>query len=571
MMTFDSYFREKEILKILATYRAKLAKKKHDLQFLRNISSKAKNPNSLGNQIEDLFPPRENWIRLSKNERIGKNSFEINEREIFRSLLYYRHKFDSSNKPSWLINIEDYIAKLRMSALNKNGIRFSSPDIFPVEKNKDKKTFRPIALYSIKDRIIIGQTARYLIDIFDFDFLPNSYAFRSGKIYKPCPTHHSAVEKIIDYRNAHLSSNIFVAECDIKKFFDCVNHDIVIECLIKAINRSKQRDIIIDERAISLFLEYLISYSFSKDIITKDFTWFSNKGKKGGRFEWAEEDLKSFYENLYNEPIGVPQGGAISCLIANLLLDEADRKMMNISDPELFYARYCDDMIIMHIDKAICTNAFENYKETLFNLKLPIHTPQLIKHYDADFWEEKSKNPYLWTVSNTASTELCIPWISFVGYQVRYDGLLRVRKKSIEKELKKQIQETDKVLNVVRFKSKKILGMNEEHLMRSAKQIAFRHQQKLISMSVGRIILNTLSKEKTSFCWTAGFKLLRINNILLNQIKLLDRGRNRQIKRLINHLRNIKKTRVSIYKPTNVVSHYGYSFSYFYQFDPKRK
>jgi hypothetical protein len=60
-----------------------------------------------------------------------------------------------------------------------------------------------------------------------------------------------------------------------------------------------------------------------------------------------------------------------SGLIANIILDYSDKKLKNIHD--LFYVRYCDDMILMHEDLNICTSAIETYQKSISDLLLFNH------------------------------------------------------------------------------------------------------------------------------------------------------------------------------------------------------
>ncbi|MHC4537067.1 MAG: hypothetical protein ACYS6K_24220 [Planctomycetota bacterium] len=75
--------------------------------------------------------------------------------------------------------------------------------------------------------------------------------------------------------------------------------------------------------------------------------------------------------------------------------------------------------------------------------RLPAHTPVPIKEYSKDYYDIKSKLPFRW---GNRRGERIIPWISFLGYQVRYDGIIRVRRKSIQKELEKQVRVVTKTI-----------------------------------------------------------------------------------------------------------------------------
>jgi len=78
--------------------------------------------------------------------------------------------------------------------------------------------------------------------------------------------------------------------------------------------------------------------------------WSEKHRIPGGHFGWVEKDLINlgFFKNIRNAKIGVPQGGAISGLIANLVLDYADSEILKLKSSKLLYVRFCDDMVIMH-------------------------------------------------------------------------------------------------------------------------------------------------------------------------------------------------------------------------------
>ena len=77
-----------------------------------------------------------------------------------------------------------------------------------------------------------------------------------------------------------------------------------------------------------------------------------------------------------NLQVGVPQGGAISGLIANIVLNQVDDTIT----PKLHYSndlyiRYCDDMILLSTNKQRANKLFRLYNKTVRNANLYIHTP----------------------------------------------------------------------------------------------------------------------------------------------------------------------------------------------------
>jgi hypothetical protein len=280
-------------------------------------------------------------------------------------------------------------------------------------------------------------------------------------------------------------------------------------------------------------------------------------GVVSGTIPWVKEsELIEVNSNPRTERIGIPQGGAISCLIANILLTHVDRIVNVNADNDTYYGRFCDDMVLMHTEKEKCESLLNAYQKALKEVKLISHKPLPFKEYGKNFWDEnlKSKLPYKWAINfNTKKrSKKNVPWLSFVGYQIRYDGVVRIRNKSIKKELKKQVSETDKIINVVR-KTPRINSM----------AIKFRLQQRLISMSVSRF---KFGSSKISMCWCAGFKVLKSNPNLTNQIRRLDRNREKQIKRLELNVKGVKSPIKKAKKEVTPLKYYGHNYSYNKQF-----
>lgn len=372
---------------------------------------------------------------------------------------------------------------------------------------------------------------------------------------------------MIKYREEN-TGNLWVSECDIKKFFDCVNHEIVLENFYLLIRQNRLN---IDDRAINLFISYLNSYSFNGHVYPKNKTdYFKSLNLDGCSFPWPDEDLYvNFYgqNNNFNQPIGVPQGGAISCFIANLIMHHVDMMVTSCAtDNSLLYMRFCDDMIIVHPEKKVCSDALKRYEDAVFNQNLLIHEAKFVGPYSKDFWDQKikSKKPYRWGPRNITGN---VPWVSFVGYQVRYDGNTRIRKASLKKEIEKQKHEINEVIKALGQKTNKYhpnLSDIDINLTsrKSIKQQIHSAHSRLISMSVGRVSL--YSKDKTfGMCWTNGFKSLNKNSIIESQLKQLDRFRNKHIfflKKRLSHLEK-KSNKVSKIKQ---VKFFGAPFSYHY-------
>lgn len=203
-------------------------------------------------------------------------------------------------------------------------------------------------------------------------------------------------------------------------------------------------------------------------------------------------------------------------------------------------------MILMHKDKQVCKNALEIYKLELKVNYLSFHTPTeclnyLEKKKCDQFWKSKSKEPYLW--DNPKEKVNAIPWLSFVGYQIKYNQDIRIRKQSINKEKRKQVKEVQNVLKAIRHEEGKL----NETSRKSKRQIVFSLQQRLHSMSVGRIQLHNYQDGKQGLCWTTGFEMIKgnKNKNISKQLKGLDSFREKQIWRLGQELKELNKKSVN--------------------------
>tara|TARA_R110002072_G_scaffold66499_4_gene164012 strand:+ start:44088 stop:45767 length:1680 start_codon:yes stop_codon:yes gene_type:complete len=553
---FEHYFSNRELLKVLCRKRVAFAKKEHDKLFHKKLL--LKKGKSRIDVFYEMFPSRNSWLRLTKKERNGKSALEINAIQLERTVLQKTRNLTIAPTEAWHQKLIDFINVLKVDVLRGN-YSVPPPKIIPQPKEKKNgiSIYRPIAHFQYKDRIIISQCNKYLTDCFDPLFEDCSYAFRSIKKAGNSFTHHAAVEDIINYKKINQDVDLYVSECDIKKFYDCVNHNVVKDVFNDRVNECKTHGINIDSRAKEIFYSYLNSYTFNFDVQKV-------KMPPKSKFGWVtEKELLTVGSDPKIDRIGVPQGGAISCLIANLLMHEVDKKVINAKiKNEQFYARFCDDMVLINPSKEECQKVLDIYSESLTKVKLLSHPFTVINEYSKAFWKSKSKAPYLWAKNNnTLNTKANVPWLSFVGYQLNYDLRIRVRRSSLKKEINKQVQETGKVITLIR---------NRNDFRISEKAIKFRLTQRLLSMSVGRRTIFYPNKDG-QLCWTAGFKLLKQYNHVKFQPKHLDRKRAMNLSRLDSELRKMDKVnrpdknrkKINLDKEPK---YYGYPFSYYSQF-----
>lgn len=569
MNTFETYFSERQIVKFLANKRAKAAKDVHDNQFLRNISRNARKPfdPKKREKLYKLLPYRNDWIRFRKEERKKySNSKSLNAAQIERTVWRDHKKVlkGLQKEQEWHKRLFSLIEKINERALSNQNKVLSSPRPIPVVKDEKNKTYRCISSFdNLVDQILISQTAKYLTDILDPLFEDCSFAFRSRNNEKNF-THHLAVKEIIEFKTKYKGKRLYAAECDIQKFYDTINHSVIEERFRHVAEMLKKKGVIIDQRAIHLFEAYLSCYAFNKDIFPNEQEILNENNIKEGKIAWVElEEFEKVGSNLFEDRIGVPQGGALSCLIANIVLDYADKQILKMNHRSLCYARFCDDIIIIHPQKKQCRRLYDKYLYSLKDLKLIAHQAEEFDKYGAEFWKIKSKTPYVWNQVNKRHrlAKRNVPWLAFVGYQIKYDGKVRVRPSSVKKELKKQVEEANKVIkNLPDHESKRLKKRN----------IVFRFSQRLIAMSVGRV-----NSESTSMSWTTGFSVLKDNPVRKWQLRKLDKNRNLQISRVKKHLEKFEEIESEVKEVEKkdgprVRDYYGYPYSYYFQFVNKK-
>ncbi|MEX5365196.1 group II intron reverse transcriptase/maturase [Pseudomonas guariconensis] len=160
-----------------------------------------------------------------------------------------------------------------------------------VEIPKPQGGIRQLGIPSVVDRLIQQALLQQLTPLFDPLFSDYSYGFRPGR------SAHQAVEMA----RAHVASgHRWCVEIDLEKFFDRVNHDILMACVERRIE---------DKCVLRLIRRYLEAGVMS-----------------GGAVSPRQE--------------GTPQGGPLSPLLSNILLDELDRELERRGHR---FVRYADD------------------------------------------------------------------------------------------------------------------------------------------------------------------------------------------------------------------------------------
>jgi hypothetical protein len=559
MASFAAHFSEETIIEELCRARVKLADRRHEAAFHHNIASAARAPHTFlpsdwGRIAMNIFPSRRAWHRFRPKRRRNMTAADLNQRALYNAVMVLRGQ---TPKPAWAQALDDVVNRIRSRVLSKRAFRFQQPTIIPLLKQPGGHVYRPLATYKLEDKIIEGLTARYLRTVLDRALSRSCIAFRCRSKTKAPPSTHDALATIVAMRSRY-GQALTVAECDIKGFFDCVGHRVARESFDDLAADAKRLDpaLVVEGRAREIFDAYLQSYSFANSVRGAAQRELHKRDPQG-TFKWPERELQQMYGSDALPPIGVPQGGALSCFIANAVLHRGDKAIAESEQHRtpLLYLRYCDDMILVATTLDACATAFATYQRALRSLLLPVHPPQVIGRYDKQFWEEKSKFPYEWSVTG-------VPWIQFVGYQIRHDGLLRIRPSSLRKQVTGVTKATDLLLNTLRRAHRQ-----KRMIRRTEWEIRHRLRQKLISMGVGRIVPGKLYHGPRPMCWAAGFRGLAGRLYCHNHLKLLDRHRERQLQRVHRYLQNLSLPQARPgRKRTDARKYYGRPYSYFAQF-----
>ena len=184
------------------------------------------------------------------------------------------------------------------------------------------KGVRLLGIPCVVDRLVQQSILQVLEPIFDPTFSDSSYGFRPGR------SAHQALKKAQEYV---LEGHGIVVDVDLEKFFDRVNHDILMSKLAKRIK---------DKRLLKIIRCFLS-------------TGISMHGNYTDRLE------------------GVSQGGPFSPFLSNLMLDDLDKELERRGHK---FCRYADDANIYVRSLRAGERVFLSVKQFLQNrLKLPVN------------------------------------------------------------------------------------------------------------------------------------------------------------------------------------------------------
>ena len=250
-------------------------------------------------------------------------------------------------------------AKIKTALLN------GTYEPLPVRRKEIPKPqggVRLLGIPAVLDRLIQQAVAGILQHIWEPTFSDSSFGFR------PKRSCHHAIYRAKQYVEEGYVGYRHVVDMDLSKFFDRVNHDRLMHRLATKVH---------DKRVLKLIRKFLTSGVML-----------------GGLVEPANE--------------GTPQGGPLSPLLSNIVLDELDKEL---EKRRLRFVRYADDFIIFVRSKRAATRVMASVSRFVTRrLRLKVN-------------EEKSKITHPW-------------WMCFLGFSFtskRGDTRLRIHSRSIQR------------------------------------------------------------------------------------------------------------------------------------------
>lgn len=242
------------------------------------------------------------WItenNLTDNNRLGYGLLEMILSPSNLNTAYLRVKRNKGAGGVDKMEVEslkDYLVanKEKLTASILRG-KYRPNPVRRVEIPKDNGQKRQLGIPTVVDRVIQQAIAEVLTPLYEPQFSDHSYGFR------PKRNAHQALNKCKEYITAGYG---YAVDLDLEKFFDKVDHSKLIEVLSRTIN---------DGRVVSLIHKYL------------------NAGVQVGSHLEASE-------------LGVPQGGPLSPLLSNIMLNELDKELERRGHK---FVRYADDLVIL--------------------------------------------------------------------------------------------------------------------------------------------------------------------------------------------------------------------------------
>lgn len=238
-----------------------------------NATARRENSRPKTEQLMEAVVERENMRAALQRVETNKGSAGVDEMTVDELLPYLKRHWQQIKED--LLNDRYQPAPVRKVEIPKPG----------------GKGLRMLGIPTVLDRLIQQALHQVLTPIFDPDFSPSSFGFRPRR---------GAHQAVLQARAYVASGRRWVVDLDLEKFFDRVNHDVLMARVARKVK---------DKRVLRLIRRYLQAGMMIEGVVSS-------------RRE------------------GTPQGGPLSPLLSNILLDDLDKELERRGHA---FCRYADD------------------------------------------------------------------------------------------------------------------------------------------------------------------------------------------------------------------------------------